>query len=381
MKIAIFTDTFAPDVNGVARTLKRYTDYLEAQNIQFRVFAPESTKESLFSSSIHRFASLPFFLYPECRLALPNMVHVKSELQRFQPDIIHIATPFNIGLCGLHYAKKLEIPAVGSYHTDFDQYLDYYDFQFLSKFLWKYMHWFHRPFHKIFVPSNETLSQLEAKGFQNLRLWSRGVDSSLFHPDYSAEKIRKNYNIGEKYILSYVGRLAPEKDIQTLSAIANGLPEEMKKDIHWIIVGDGPSKQDLIKEMPDNVTFAGYLSGEELANIYACSDLFVFPSPTETFGNVVLEALSSGTPVIGANSGGVKNIIQQGKTGLLCEPKHTEEFISGIQSLLQDKNRLQTMSAQARAYAQTQTWDAIFQGLLQQYEEVLQEPAMLRKYA
>ena len=153
MKIAIFTDTFYPDINGVARTLKRFTDYLDHQNIEFKVFAPETTTNEYISENIHRFKSLSFFLYPECRLALPNVLHIKAELQNFSPDIIHVATPFNLGLCGVYYAKKLNIPLVGSYHTDFDQYLQYYDLQFLSKWVWKYMAWFHAPFQKIFVPS------------------------------------------------------------------------------------------------------------------------------------------------------------------------------------------------------------------------------------
>ncbi|WP_338788881.1 glycosyltransferase family 1 protein [Metabacillus sp. FJAT-53654] len=378
MRIAIFTDTFAPDVNGVARTLKRFTDHLESNGYEYRVFAPISTNENLFSSHIHRFASLPFFLYPECRLALPNMLQVKAELQRFKPDLIHVATPFNIGLCGLHYAKKLNIPIVGSYHTDFDQYLQYYDLQFLSKFLWKYMHWFHKPLRKIFVPSNETMEQLKRKGFSNIRIWGRGVDCSLFHPNYSNQRIREQYGIKEKYILSYVGRLAPEKDIETLMKICLHLPEEIRNQIHWIIVGDGPSKEEMVKAAPENMTFAGFLNGESLAEIYANSDLFIFPSPTETFGNVVLEALATGTPVIGANSGGVKNIINQEVTGYLCEPKNVEQFNQAIIHLLENHALRQKMGETARKYALSQTWDQIFDGLLKEYEESLLENNHIR---
>ena len=373
MRIAIFTDTFAPDVNGVARTLKRFTDYLDANGYEFRVFAPESTNESLFSSHIHRFASLPFFLYPECRLALPNMLHVKAELQRFKPDLIHVATPFNIGLCGLHYAKKLNIPIVGSYHTDFDQYLNYYDLQFFSKFLWKYMHWFHKPLRKIFVPSNETMEQLKRKGFQNLRIWGRGVDCNLFHPNYSKQEVHEQFQIKEKYILSYVGRLAPEKDIETLLSLSLQLPDKIKNQVHWLIVGDGPSKEEMRKKAPENMTFAGYLNGENLAKVYASSDIFVFPSPTETFGNVVLEALATGTPVIGANSGGVKNIIHQEVTGFLCEPQNTEQFKHALIHLLENNNLRHAMSEEARTYALSQTWDHIFEGLLKDYTDALHE--------
>lgn len=378
MRIAIFTDTFAPDVNGVARTLKRFTDYLEANGYEYRVFAPISTNESRFTSHIHRFASLPFFLYPECRLALPNMLQVKAELQRFKPDLIHVATPFNIGLCGLHYAKKLNIPIVGSYHTDFDQYLKYYDLQFFSKFLWKYMHWFHKPLRQIFVPSHETMEQLKRKGFSNIRIWGRGVDCNLFHPNYSVQEVREQYQINEKYILSYVGRLAPEKDIETLLNISLQLPEIIRSQIHWLIVGDGPSKEEMVKSAPENMTFAGYLNGENLAKVYASSDLFIFPSSTETFGNVVLEALATGTPVIAANSGGVKNIVNQGITGTLCEPKHVEQFQTAIISLLENDTLRLKMSEDARKYALSQSWDQIFEGLLKDYEEALIEKKQIR---
>lgn len=371
MKVAIFTDTFAPDVNGVARTLKRFTDHLAKRGHEYRVFAPESTNDHLFSNNIHRFTSFPFFLYPECRLALPNMLHVKSELIRFQPDIIHVSTPFNVGLCGLHYAKKLNIPLVGSYHTDFDQYLEYYDLQIFSKLLWKYMHWFHRPLQKIFVPSHFTLEQLKRHGFTNLYIWSRGVDCSLFHPNYDKLEVRQKYRIKDKYILLYVGRLAPEKDIETLLNIMNHLPKELANHVHWLIVGDGPSKVEMKQKAPSNTTFTGYLTGKELAKVYAASDLFVFPSPTETFGNVVLEALASGTPAIGTNSGGVKNIIQQGKTGILFEPKKSEQFIEGIIHLLTHNSKRMEMGHEARKYALSQTWDQILDGLIKEYEEVI----------
>ncbi|MDQ0857977.1 glycosyltransferase family 1 protein [Bacillus sp. V2I10] len=378
MKIAIFTDTFAPDVNGVARTLKRLTDYLESKGHEYKVFAPESTKESLFSSHIHRFASSSFYLYPECRLAWPNMLQVKSELIRFKPDIIHVATPFNIGLCGLHYAKKLNIPIVGSYHTDFDQYLQFYDLHLFSKLLWKYMLWFHRPLQKIFVPSEETKQQVLNQGFENVHIWSRGVDCQLFHPNYLRKEIIQEYQIKEKFILSYVGRLAPEKDVQTLMKISHQLPEHLRSKVHFLIVGDGPSKEEMMKESPDNMTFAGYASGEKLAKIYSGSDLFLFPSPTETFGNVVLESLAAGTPVIGANSGGVKNIIQQGKTGYLCETGSAAEFISAIDTLLQNDALRYQMGMSARAYALSQTWDSIFEGLLNAYSEVLDQREFIR---
>jgi glycosyltransferase involved in cell wall biosynthesis len=371
MRIALFTDTFVPEVNGVARTLKRFTDFLEKKNIEYRVFAPEIPDKNLFDSHIHRFTSFRFFLYPECRIAFPNIMQMKVELQKFKPHLIHVATPFNIGLCGLHYAKKLQIPVVGSYHTDFDQYLRYYDLQFLSKLLWRYMYWFHRPLQKIFVPSQETLEQLKRHGFTNLHIWPRGVDCSLFHPHYNKQEVREKYKIHEKYLFVYVGRIAAEKDVHLLPQITKQLPESLKNNVRWLIVGDGPLKEKLQQDAPDNMTFVGYLHGEELAKAYSAADLFIFPSPTETFGNVVLESLACGTPVIGANSGGVKNIIENEKFGYLCKPGNTEQFADAILRTLSSDAKRKQMGLNGRAYALTQNWDTIFEELLSHYEEVL----------
>ncbi|CAG9622440.1 glycosyltransferase family 4 protein [Sutcliffiella rhizosphaerae] len=371
MKIAIFTDTFAPDVNGVARTLQRFTKHLEKNNMEYKVFAPETPGKDLFSSQIHRFMSLPFFLYPDCRLAFPNMISVKAQLLAFKPDIIHIATPFNIGLCGLHFAKKLGIPVVGSYHTDFDKYLEYYDLQFLSKILWRYMHWFHRSMRKIFVPSTATQEHLRKHGFTNTSIWPRGVDCAVFQPDFSPKKLKQKYHIKEKYLLTYVGRLAPEKDVALLPRIQASLPEFIKNNVHWLLVGDGPFKQELSNLTTKNMTFTGFLSGNGLAEVYAASDLFVFPSATETFGNVVLESLASGTPVIAANAGGVKTIVQQGITGYLCPEKNPHAFASSVTSLLLDKEKREEMAIAAREYALKQSWDAIFNRLLEDYQHAL----------
>lgn len=373
MKIAIFTDTYEPDVNGVAVTLKHYTNFLEAKGIEYIVFAPEHKDAERFASQIHRFKSLPFYLYPECRLALPNMFKMKAELQRFKPDIIHIVTPFNIGYFGIRYAKKLNIPVVGSYHTNFDKYLEYYNLQFLAKFIWRYMRWFHKPLQRIFVPSYDTIEQLRRKGFTNLRIWPGGVDCELFHPGYSREKIREKYKIKEDYILSFVGRLAPEKDIATLMNIAERLPQPLKDKVHWLIVGDGPSKTEMMEQAPNNMTFTGFLNGTDLAEVYSVADIFVFPSATETFGNVVIESLASGSPVIGANSGGVKNLIRPNETGFLCEPKNVAQFVHSISMMIENDTLRTAMSENARAFAMTQTWEAIFERLLEDYEEVLLE--------
>ncbi|WP_281658095.1 glycosyltransferase family 1 protein [Halobacillus sp. Cin3] len=377
MKVAIFTDTYAPQINGVAKTLKKWTDFLETKQISYRLFAPNPLETCDYNENIHRFKSLPFWLYPECRLALPRLSHIRMELEQFKPDIIHVATPFNMGWTGHHYARKLNIPLVASYHTHFHKYLDFYKMSCLTPLIWKYMRWFHKPFKRIFVPSMETRDELLKKGLTNVRIWSRGVDSDHFHPWPHSTYLQDTFGATEPFILTYVGRLAPEKGLDILMKTAAALPSEWQPYIHWMIVGEGPLYQTLQQEAPSNMTFTGYKGGMDLSRIYSESALLVFPSATETFGNVVLEALASGTPAVVADSGGVKEIVQHGKTGWACTPDDPSSFVSAVTHLLQNPLLLKAMSEKARAYALTRSWDAVFYGLLQEYQTILEEVPML----
>ncbi|TBL79057.1 glycosyltransferase family 4 protein [Paenibacillus thalictri] len=374
MRIALFSDTYWPQVNGVAMTLKRLTEHLERRNVTYQIFVPRCEDE-LYTSNVHGFASFPFLLYPECRIALPNYVSITRQLQAFQPDLIHIATPFNIGLSGLFYARKYDIAHVASYHTHFDRYLHYYHLQFASPLLWRYIRWFHQSCLATFVPSQETAQQLAAQGIDGIKLWQRGVDCKLFHPGKKSAAVRERYGIKERFILLYAGRLAPEKDLDIIPDIMRKLPESLRDEIHWIFAGDGPSLKELQDGVPANTTFTGYMKGEALAELYASADLFVFPSSTETFGNVVLESLASGTPAIGAASGGVQEIIQHGRTGNLCPPRDSDMFAQSITNMLQQPDTLKAWGLSGRAYALTQSWEAIFDRLLVNYEQILRSKA------
>ncbi|MDD9268921.1 glycosyltransferase family 4 protein [Paenibacillus sp. GCM10023248] len=371
MRLALFTDTYVPQMNGVALTLGRLTDHLHRRGIEHLVFTPKCTDEMAYSELIRPVPSVPFFLYPECRIALPNLLSLRSELDRFRPHLIHLATPFNIGLCGLHYARKHRISHVASYHTHFDRYLVYYRMKRAIPFYWSYMKWFHQSCDAIFAPSADTIRDLQSQGFANLLLWSRGVDCSLYTPERRSDAIRAKYGITAPFLLLYVGRIAPEKDIDTLSAVMREMPDSLKSRVHWLVVGDGPQLPELREQAPGNVTFAGYKQGEELAEIYASSDLFVFPSSTETFGNVVQEAMASGLPVIGANSGGVRDMVATGRTGMLCTPREPESFIRAIEACVDGSEQLAGYRQAARTFALGRSWEAIFDGLLQDYAQMI----------
>lgn len=373
MRIAIFSDTYAPEINGVALTLKRYTDYLDKQGIAYRLFVPSTTTPVPSVPQIQRLTSIPFLLYRDCRFALPNPAHIKQALDEFNPTLIHIATPFNLGLYGLHYGKKRNIPMVASYHTHFDDYLDYYHLPFLKKWVWKYMDWFHRSFEKVYVPSESTKEKLLDKQIhEDIEVWGRGVDHQLFSPKKETN-FKEKYSIRQKNILLYVGRIVPEKDIHMVLETFYALPVNVKKDTHLVIVGDGPLYSTLSEQHKTNVTWTGFIKGEALAQVYASSDLFLFPSATETFGNVVLEALSSGLPVIGANAGGVQNLVEDGVTGYLCEPKDTEAFVQQTTLLLEKRLLRESFSIAARNFARTLSWDEIFGQLTRSFNKVLKK--------
>ncbi|MEI5907152.1 glycosyltransferase family 1 protein [Bacillus spongiae] len=372
MKVAIFTDTFEPQVNGVAKTLTRLTSYMQKEKIRYEVFAPE-IENSPDYPYVHQFSSFPFIFYPECRTAIAKPKTIEKRLLAFQPDLIHVTTPLTMGLYGMRASKKLKIPAVASYHTNFDVYLDYYKLSIFSAVLWRYMKWFHTTFEKIFVPSPQTMDHLQQHGFNRLAIWGRGVDCERFSPEFSQkQQLKKRYNIKEKNLGIYVGRLAPEKDLDTFVKSIRLLSASVKDNLHWLIVGEGPSSQEIKEQLKtENVTFTGYLRGEDLAGAYASSDIFFFPSPTETFGNVVLEALASGVPAIVADSGGVKNIVQHEQTGFLCKPGGVEDFSGRIEQLMTDPLLRRKMSISAREYAFNQSWDRIFQKLFEEYQEVI----------
>ncbi|MDT8859311.1 glycosyltransferase family 1 protein [Alkalihalobacillus sp. MEB130] len=378
MRIAIFTDTYTPEINGVAKTLQRLTMYLEENRIPFKVFAPESKTSVPVVPQIERFASLPLLFYPECRIALPNPVQMKQTLEQFNPTFIHIATPLNLGLYGLLYGKKHRIPMVASYHTHFDDYLQYYHIPFLQKWLWKYMVWFHRSFERVYVPSQSTMEKLKQHTFHHdLEIWGRGIDHLYYTPQNKTDEIKKKYQITQPKILLYVGRIAPEKEIDIALQTYHSLPVHIKEETHFLIVGDGPQFKLLSEISNDHITFTGFLEGEELANIYASSDLFLFPSSTETFGNVVLEAMASGLPVVGANAGGVQHLIHHGETGFLCEPRNVRDFANYTSMLLEDGNLRGHFSQEARQIALTRSWDKIFSNLFDSYREIFKRKSHL----
>lgn len=372
MRIAIFTDTYLPQINGVSRTYQRLIAYLADQGIGIKLFAPSgfAGTEKKADNTITRFMSCDFFLYPECQISFPNYLTVHRELDNFRPDLIHIATPFLLGLTGLKYANNHSVPKVAVFHTNFPQYLEYYGVPWLKKIAWRFLRWFHRQVDHTFCPSADTVRLLTRHGIGRLSVWRRGVDQNLFNPAYRSLEFRRRLAIADKTVLLYVGRLAPEKDVDVLLKALEAANACCEK-LHLLVVGDGPLRQALQLTAPSNVTFLGYLAGKELSEAYASADIFVCPSVTETFGNVILEAMASSLPVIAPLAGGIKENLFPGTTGLDCLPRNHFSMASAITRMTKENGLRNALSEQAFEHARNQSWDAVFARLLDGYQQVI----------
>ncbi|MFW5873591.1 MAG: glycosyltransferase family 4 protein [Bacillota bacterium] len=371
MKIAIFTDTFTPQINGVTKSLERLIKYFERKNIEYMVFAPDSGKEPNYKD-INQSLSFNFMLYPECKMAIPNYFKVKSDLKKFEPDLVHVVTQFNMGFVGLKAAKNLNIPVIASYHTNFTYYLDYYNLTILEKPLWSYFRWFHNQTRLNFCPSQVVKGELKNKGIRNLKIWSRGINAEIFNPGFRNNQVRKDFGAKNKLILLYVGRIAPEKNISLLLRSYKNLQKRHPGKTKLVITGDGPLCQEFKKENMKDVIFTGYLQGEGLSEVYASADIFTFPSVTETYGNVILEAMASGLPVVAIPEGGIKENLLDGHNGLASK-NEVEDFTNNISDLIENPGLIKILGSNARDYALKKDWNKVFNKLILDYKDAINQ--------
>ncbi|HWQ78616.1 MAG TPA: glycosyltransferase family 1 protein [Anaerovoracaceae bacterium] len=377
MKIAIFTDTFYPQINGVTNTLGKMTQYFDENKIEYKVFAPRYDDGADLSAE--RFYSLKFFLYPDCRIALPNVFRIAQTLSDFKPDLIHLMTEFNMGLTGLHFGKKNHIPTVSNYSTNFSQYTDYYKLDFLKQGIWDYLRWFHNQNGITLCPSSESRKLLKQNDIGNTAIFSRGIDSVKFNPSLRSESLRKKLGIENKTAFLYVGRVSFEKDLDILSESYKRIKGKYGGRVAMIITGEGPYLDKCRAAFPADTIFTGFKRGTELSELYASSDIFVCPSSTETFGNVILEAMASGLPVIGADAGGLKEIITHKKNGLKFGIRDAEELTELMTELLENPGLRDRLKENGISFAAGRSWDRIIGSLVGIYSEVLAEKTLTEK--
>jgi len=376
MRIAYFTDTYFPEINGVTNTLSRLGNYLDKSNIHQLVIAPDYEADNKYCDSVYRrvyrFKGITTSISPKSRLAIPAHWNIDKICDNFMPDIIHVTTEFGIGFRGMRYALSRNIPLVMSYHTDYCKYLKYHNIDFLRPFIETYLSWFHGFSCRTLVPSRYTFVELFQKGYRNLDIWSRGIDSSNFNPRFRNESLRKSLADG-KFIFLYVGRLSAEKNLDLLLHAADVFEQRFPGLTAFVFTGDGPYADVIKNSSLPNVIFTGFKQGRELSEIYASADCFAFPSATETFGNVVLEAMASAIPVVAVAKGGVTDFLSHNNNALLCAEQTPSSFINNLITIMKNTNLRTQLAANALKSVYSRDWERIFSGLVNVYSQVIEE--------
>lgn len=331
--------------------------------------------EAADAAGVDRWPSIPFWAYPQLRIAAPSRQRALDLIEGWKPTLVHVTTEFGVGLGGLFAAREAGVPVVSSYHTHFKAYLEFYNLTFLDGVAWPYIRWFHNRGLRTFAPSGIVARELETQGIGNVRVWSRGVDASRFSPSFRNTAMRRRLGAAsdDSTLVLYVGRLAREKGIRTLLDAMHRLHAKGRQGserISFALVGDGPAEAECRAAAPEGTVFTGKLTGRELSEAYASADIFAFPSVTETFGNVVLEAMASGLAVLAPDTGATTEFATT-ETALQFPAKDADVLAARIVELAADRGRRSSIAAAGLAFAKASTWDAIFDGLVREYREVI----------
>jgi glycosyltransferase involved in cell wall biosynthesis len=370
MRIAYFTDTFAPELNGVTNTLSRLRGYLDRNHIHYAFFAPDYGRGpgGEKDTRVHRFRGMKTSLSPESCLAFPPYREIFDLCDDFRPDMVHVVTELGIGYKGLKYARSRNLPLVMSYHTDYSKFLRFFHLDFFRPLAEKYLSWFYRSAHKVLAPSRHTLEQLFHKQYPNLGVWSRGIDAGNFNPRYRSRKWRRRLGIDSQCVFLYVGRLSPEKGLDMLIHAIGEIEGRFPGKAAFVFTGGGPWAEIIRQKRFPRVILTGFKTGRELSEIYASCDCFAFPSGTETFGNAPLEAMASGLPVAAVASGGVTEFLFHGENALLCGDGDRQGFTENLITLMNDTARRRALAEKGRKLAGERAWDVIFDDLLGVYD-------------
>ena len=362
--VAHFTDTFY-EVNGVALTLQQQVEMAIKNKKKLTVITcdPNQEKER---EGIKNFKPVGFYELPEyeeLKIAYPPFLDMLNYCYEEGFTRIHSATPGPIGLAALAIARILKLPISGTYHTAFPQYAQYLTGdESIEDLTWKYTLWYYDQMDFIYAPSESTRKELVERGIrpEKIRLFPRGIDTDRFHPSKGNGILSKRYHIEDCTTLLYVGRVSREKNLHLLVEAYKDLLGR-HENVHLLIVGDGPYMTDMKEALRDTpCTFTGYLEGEELDGVYASSDIFVFPSTTDTFGNVVLEAQASGLPVIVSDEGGPHENVIDGETGLVISSNDSRSLLEAMELLVAHPARVETMGKAARSFMETRSFETAF---------------------
>lgn len=365
MRIALVTEAFLPQVNGVTNSVLRLLEFAKAQGHDVLIIAPESegAPSEYLGYKIKHVPSISMKkLIP---MAVPKK-YLEPLLEGFAPDVIHLASPIFLGHYVARIARKAGIPTVSVYQTDIAGFARHYGLTIAHNTLKKWVSRIHQASDITLAPSKWACRDLEQSGVKNVRLWKRGVDLVNFTPARRDESLRSNIRGGkDKLIIGYVGRIANEKRIDDLKIL------DQQEDIQLVIVGDGPAASRIKKELP-NARFVGYQSGTELARYVASFDIFVHTGKHETFCQGIQEALASGVPVIGPDTGGPVDLIEHGITGLLIDTADAHELLEAV-ATLRNHSSFDLMQLAARKSVEHRSWDYINAQLISHYQDAIDQ--------
>lgn len=369
MRIAFFTETFLPKIDGVVTRVIRTLDQLHDLGHDAIIFAPEYRHGDNVSDykgfPVVRLKSIPFKpWYPELRLGMPS-TKIYSELKAFDADLVHTVNPFVIGAWGTVVAANMDIPMVASYHTDLGQYAERLKVHFLIPPGRLHVRTVHNAAQLNLTTSVPMVQVAEEMGIKRIRVWPKAVDTETFHPSNRNDEIRHFLSQGEpeKPLIICVGRLSHEKRVSWLLEAAKQIP-----GIRIAIIGGGPAEEELKESFKGTPTFfAGYMKGERLAQAYASADVFAFPSDTETLGFVAMESMASGVPVVGARAGGIPDVINHGVNSLMFDSEDRGDFVAQLRKLLDDEKLRTHLAKRARIDMEACSWRAATESLMEYY--------------
>jgi len=374
VRIALFSEVYWPMVSGVGVTLLRLTEALQARGHELRVYSATYglSPGQADRPEVHRSPSVPLFLYPDVQWAFPRMRDVVDDLARFRPDVVHVATEFSLGIAGVKAARQLGFPLVASAHTDYDQYAARYGVTWALRAGWHYLRWFYGQAHKVLCPSRIYEQHLHSRGVLHTGVWSRGVDPDWFHPRFRSDDYRARFGVGSGDLLvTYIGRIAREKNLELLLRAWEALAP-VRGTAQLVLVGRGPLEDEIRRREIASVHVTGLLQGHELSAAYASADVFTFPSPTETFGNSLLEAMGSGLPSLVAASGGVLEFSEHGRNAWLVAPDSAEAIEEGLERLLTDSALRRRLADGGLEAARARDWAQVYDRLLADYKEAVE---------
>jgi len=363
LKIAVVTETYPPDINGVAHTLSKIVLGLRERGhvvwlVRPRQQAGQTADHTTnFEEVLVRGMPIPF--YKQLRMGLPAKRELLKLWTRQRPDVVHIATEGPLGWSALQAARKLKLPVSTDFRTNFHAYSQHYGLAWLSGAILAYMKKFHNSAHATMVPTANLAHELGRKGFKGLHVVPRGVETQLFSPTKRDAALRAQWGVqGDSPVMLYVGRIAVEKNLQLVIKTYQAA-KQLLPGLRLVMVGDGPMRAELEQAQDKGIIFAGFRTGEDLARHYASADVFVFASKTETFGNVTLEAMASGLAVVAFDHAAAGDIIRNGVNGMLADPESEPSFVMAAQSLLNAPENLRAIGLRAAATAAGMGWPSI----------------------